>query len=93
MDNKEAKAILQEQLSRYKSCSFVELLGLLEEGEHIEITAPSGKEYQVEIDAFWDDKPKGNLRVIGSIDDGWIRAYFPLSDDFLISPDGKLIDE
>jgi hypothetical protein len=35
---------------------------------------------------FWDDKRKRNVRVIGSIDDGGIRAFVPLTRSLLISP-------
>jgi len=86
MNKKEAEVILDEYLSRYKSRPFAELLELLGEGHQFEITAPSGKEYQIEIQAFWDANPDGDLRVIGSIDDGWWRAYFPLTDGFVVSP-------
>lgn len=29
----------------------------------------------------------GDLRVIGSIDNGGIRVYIPLTDSFIITPD------
>jgi hypothetical protein len=40
-----------------------------------------------------DDKSKKNVRVVGSIDDGGIRAFFPMSLDFLITPDETLVGE
>jgi len=80
---------LDEYLSRYKSRPFAELLELLEEGHRFEITAPSGKEYQIEIQAFWNTNPDGDLRVIGSIDDGRWRAYFPLTDGLVVSPKSR----
>jgi hypothetical protein len=43
----------------------------------------SGAEYQIEIQVFWDDRINGDLRVIGSIDDGKLRAFFPLTLDFI----------
>ena len=46
-------------------------------------TGPDGKEYQIEIGIFWDDTPNKDIRVIGSIDDGGIRAYFPLTRGFI----------
>jgi hypothetical protein len=44
--------------------------------------------YSLEIQFFWDAKPDGAVRVIGSIDDGGWRAFRPLSDDFIRAPDG-----
>lgn len=87
MNNQEAKRILEERLTSYKARRYNELLDLLEEPDTFEISAPSGQEYQVKIQALWDDKPNGALRIIGSIDDGGLRAYSPLSYSFLIYPD------
>lgn len=53
----------------------------------------SGKEYQFEIIVYWDDKPNGDVRVIGNVDDGGWRAYFPLGTSFLKAPDGTFIGE
>ena len=58
-----------------------------------ERTGPSGKWYQIEIQAFWDGKPDGDIRVMGSIDDGGWRAYFPLCEDFIKSPSNEFVGE
>ena len=58
-----------------------------------EDTTNKGTEYQVEIDAFRDDKPEGDIRVMFAIDDGGWRAFLPVCDDFIIAPDGKFIGE
>ena len=58
-----------------------------------EITGDSGAEYQVEIEAFWDDETAGHLRLVASIDDGGWRSLTPLTDDFIIAPDGFFIGE
>ena len=47
----------------------------------------------MEILAFWDDKPNGVLRVRAALDDGGIRAYVPMIEDFLITPDGRFVGE
>jgi hypothetical protein len=86
MDKTEAQKILSEHLARFASYS--ELVPLVESGyvENSEIRSPSGTNYQVEIQFFWDDKPRGIIRVFGSIDAGGIRALFPLTQALLISP-------
>lgn len=52
-----------------------------------------GTEYQVEIEAFWDEFPDGDIRVLFSIDDGGWRAFIPVCEDFIISPGADLIGE
>ena len=53
----------------------------------------SGKQYQVEIEFFWDGKPDKNIRVMGAIDDGGLRAMMPLTESFILSPDGTFVGE
>lgn len=86
MDKSEAHKILGEQLARFGS--YAELVPLVESGrvEHFEIRGASGAKYQVEVQFFWDDKHRRIIRVMGSIDDGGIRAFMPLTDSSLISP-------
>lgn len=58
-----------------------------------ELAGHSGTRYQFEIQAFWDDKRRENIRGVGSIDDmGW-RALSPLSLDFMVAPDGSFVGE
>ena len=38
-------------------------------------------------------RPGGNVRVIGSIDDGGWRAFVPLSDSFIKAADGRFVGE
>lgn len=93
MDRNEAKAILAQELAAYRNRSYGELLYLLETQDTREVKGASGKIYQIEIQAVWDDKKGGNLRVMGAIDDGGIRAFVPLTDDFIISQDDSFIGE
>ena len=92
MDSEEAKSVLTRELERYRATPYAELKPLLDDTAHIETTGPSGTNYQVEIYAVWDDKPNGNLRVFGAIDDysGWC-AFMPLTDCFILRPDGTFV--
>ena len=90
MNNVEAKAILEDELRRYRSRSYSELVELLDEEYRAEMRGPSGATYQVEIQLFWDDQPNGELRVMGSIDDGGRRAFIPLTDGFVLAPNGTI---
>jgi hypothetical protein len=49
---------------------------------------PSGIFYQIETRVFWDSAPNGNLRIVGSIDDGGWRAFVPLTESLIMKPDG-----
>jgi len=93
MDKVEASKILLQELNQYRSRSQAELSYLLDNPDTFERTARSGTVYQLEIDAFWDDEPKRELRVMGCIDDmGW-SALSPLCDSFIIREDGSFVGE
>ena len=62
-------------------------------GASFEVEAESGTWYQGGIQVFWDDKPDGAIRVMASIDDGGWRAFVPLTDDFILAPDGTFVGE
>ena len=87
MDKSEAQKVLSEQLARSSQRSYSELVPLVESSyvEHFEIRGASGTKYQVELQFFWDDKPGGVVRIFGSIDDGGIRAFVPLTQTILVS--------
>jgi hypothetical protein len=97
MDEAEARVILQAEIDKLRSLTYEQLKErLLGEVEAVEVVGPSGAEYQLELQAMWDDprRKDGNLRVISSIDDGraW-RAFVPLTDSFSIAPDGSFVGE
>ena len=61
---------------------------------HAEVAGALGMAYQLQIEAFWDDKPGGAIRVLGSVNDGSWRTFMsPLSEDFIKSSDGTLVGE
>jgi len=65
----------------------------LHEPDERTVVAESGVQYQVEVQAFWDGRQPGNLRVIIAIDDGGWRAFSPLSTDFIVASDGSFVGE
>jgi len=94
MDTADARAVLSQELARYRAKSYSELVRqLLGKQDTYEVRSSSGVKYQLEIQAFWDDKPNDVLRVMGAIDDGGVRAYVPMTEDFLIAPTGEFIGE
>ena len=93
MDNVEARAVLQDHLRSYRQRPYGELVALLDKAHVAEVRGPSGVTYQVEVEVHWDHQPGGALRVLGSVDDGGWRALKPLTDDFILAPDGTFVGE
>jgi len=93
VNKEEATVVLSKLLGGYRAKSYSDLLPLLHTQNTSEVTADSGTRYQVEFQAVWDDKKDGNLRVMGCIDDRGIRAFVPLTDDFIITPNGEFVGE
>ncbi|MFB3788714.1 MAG: hypothetical protein ACE15F_20335 [bacterium] len=88
----EAAALLRQRMNETRQRPFSELLRLTEAEETLEMRGESGRNYQIEIHAVWDDPSKTRLRVWGSIDDGGWRAWInrpPLVQDFFAYPDGR----
>jgi hypothetical protein len=94
MDTKEARAIADNILAQYRTKLYSELAAMVGmkklSGETVGI---SGTTYQYEVMAFWDDSRHRNVRVWCAIDDGGWRAFRPLINDFIITPDGTFIGE
>lgn len=93
MNREEAKAILSRELGVYRERRYSELLYLLNSQDTKEVIAVSGKKYQLEFQAVLDDSTNKDLRVMGAIDDLGFRALAPLTEDFIISPEGKFVGE
>lgn len=91
MDREEAKTLLNNKLNDYRHLSYDQLAARVGEEEFPEVTGPSGTQYQIEIQIVWDDKKGGDVRVLGSIDDGGWRAFLPLCDSLLVMADGRCL--
>lgn len=88
----EAGAMLRNRMDEMRKRAFPDLVKLIDSADTAEVKGESGKEYQIEINAMWEDKAKTRLRVCGSIDDGGFRAFVnwpPLVQDFLAFADGR----
>lgn len=86
MNTAEASTLLETQLTVWRARAYGELVAAVGTVTHLEIPAPSGARYQIDVEVVWDDVPRGPLRLIASIDDGGVRALFPLCRDALIYP-------
>jgi hypothetical protein len=90
MDRDEALSLLDAHLDQYRKLSYAELSAMIGHEEFPEVVGPSGTEYQIEIQICWDHKPGGDVRVMGTIDDGTFRGAFrPVCSDLLVKPDDQ----
>ena len=80
MNKEEAKELILAELDAFRDKPNSKLIQMIDAAPITEeLTGPGGNRYQLEIQAFWDDRPDGNIRVMGSVDDGGLRACFPLT--------------
>ena len=94
MNKGEVESILGETLAMYRSRPYAELAAWVSEGriDIPQMVGPGGTHYNVEVCFFWDDKPNGCVRVMASAGKG-LRVFFPVTESFILSPDGRFIDE
>ena len=52
MDEREALAVLNDELSLYRLLTYSELLPLVDRSSTVERTGPSGTKYQIEMQVF-----------------------------------------
>jgi hypothetical protein len=89
----EARELLAAKMVELRRLPYAGLLRFFEV-EAVELTGESGAVYQVEVEAYWDDRRRGHVLVMAAIDDGrgW-RAFVPMTDAFIVAPDGSFIGE
>ena len=93
MNKEEARELLARRLAELRLIPFQGLLRYIGNPEVTEWVGQSGKRYQIETEAFWDDKRGEDLRVQVAIDDGGLGALKPMTDDFIKSADDRFVGE
>ncbi|MGA2029002.1 MAG: hypothetical protein ABSG87_02905 [Verrucomicrobiota bacterium] len=91
MDKVEAQSILDEQLSEFVRKPYAQLADLISHPKHITVQSPSGVQYQIEFNIFYDSGAHENLRIVGSIDSGGWRAFMPLTKTLIMKPTGEFL--
>jgi hypothetical protein len=91
MNEQVGYALIGAELRRLEGLSYSELAGLVGKVETKEVVGEDGKTYQLEIQAFWDSKKGEDVLLIVAADDGGWRAFKPLTDSFIMRPDGSLV--
>ena len=94
MDNPEAIALLEQELDTFRGNAWSELVGRIDLDPVIcERLGAGGTKYQLEIQCVWDARRGGDVRVIGTVDDGGWRAFAPVTRAFIKSADGSFVNE
>lgn len=108
MSKDEMREILTEQLNRFRTWTYAQLAERVEQDrrdkeclEHIEGIAADGTAYQIEFQAFWDDRPGGAIRVHGSFSAepqkpflGFLPLYSSdVDESFLLDPAAHFLGE
>ena len=93
MDTVAAQRVLDEWLAKLRAVSYRELASRIDSVTTDEVTRDSERSWQLEIQVLWDDEPNGNVRVMVSIDDGGLRAFVPMTESFIKSPQGEFVGE
>jgi len=83
-----ARQLLKDELANLKTRSYSFFSQSVNRTTHKKIIGQDGAHYQIEIEVFWDNRRGGDIRVIGSVDDGHSRAAAPVTEDFIITPSG-----
>jgi hypothetical protein len=93
MNSPEAQRVLKERLAKLRALSYRDLVARVDSILSEEIARDSERSWQLEFEVLWDSEPSGNVRVTGTIDDGGLRAFVPLTESFIKAPSGEFVDE
>ncbi len=93
MGRDEGLALADNVLADLRKLSYDECCQLMNAVSYRELRGRDGKEYQVQIEAFWDGKKNGNVRVVAMVSGGGFSDFKPWCRDFIIAPDGSFIGE
>jgi hypothetical protein len=93
MNTTEAQRILKERLAKLRALSYAELVSRVDSVFTEEVVRDSERSWQLEFEVVWDDQPSGNIRVVGLVDDGGLRAFVPLTETFIKAPSGEFVGE
>lgn len=93
MNEDVAYVLIDAELRRLLELPYSEIANLVGAPETKQVVGDDGNTYQLEVEAIWDINGDEDIRVIVSVDDGGWRALKPLTQDFVMRPDGSYVDE
>jgi hypothetical protein len=95
MDNTEALQVLTEVMEDFRREPYRDLVKRIGDSPLVvERQGAAAAQYQLEISFLWDDRPDGDVMVIGSIDDGgWRTSFSPVTRSFIKTADESFVGE
>jgi hypothetical protein len=84
MDRTEATTILRQHLDRIEALGYEALCARIGDVKVLATQGKTGVEYQLEFNILLDHRTNGVIRILGSINDGGLRAFVPLTDSRLV---------
>ncbi len=95
MNKEEARQVVLEELKKYEKIPYEQLRDFVLQGKINAYQVIRGDTtYDIEILFHWDSRhEKRDIRVAGLINvSGDLSVYRPLSEDFILRPDGSFIE-
>lgn len=95
MQKEKLKELLQNKIVELQRMPYGEFLSLIKKTEIGDPwciycgTFGSEDFHQFEIEAWVEDDKTFTLRVVVKVDDGGWKAFWPMSADFFITPEGE----
>lgn len=90
MDKQKLQVFLKEKLSELRKLPYKDICVFIDNPQ-TDARGEGETFCQMEWESFYDDSKSRNIRVMVCIGDkGW-RAFKPLCDGFIITPDGKFL--
>jgi hypothetical protein len=93
MNDEVAYVLIDADLRRLLDLPYSELIKLVGKREFKEVVGEDGTTYRVKVEVIWHIARNKDVRVIVSVDDGGWRALRPLTQDFVMRPDGSCVDK
>jgi hypothetical protein len=94
MNKEEAIRLLERELEVFRLEPYADLVRRIGTDPVVfERDGADSTRYQFEIEFFWDGPRGGDVRVIGSVDDGGWRAFVPITRSFIKAPDESVVGE
>jgi len=93
MNREVARKELHRYLDKFRTRSYEELTQLLDEPQRGTVAGENGTSYEIEVQIRWEKNPGGDVRVVGLIDDKRLAsAVFPVSEDFIVTREGEVLE-
>src|SRR5579859_3585887 len=87
MNEQIAYEVARAEIGTLEQMSYMDLKKLMGHRQTKSVEGVDGKMYNIEIQAFWDNKSSGNLRVIVAVDDGGLSAFRrPHTETLIMTP-------